>query len=143
MPRFGGVFFGLHLYGILWENVFFNCGGEVMRPIHIENAKKAVDSLCANWGKELDSSYKDLRVLRDFFNCHITTIHQILIGVADGERYEGLRHLKNIKDTHYKDYLNEDLCEKVNKSNNNAEYDVGYLEGLKQAIQTIGGQNHE
>ena len=114
-----------------------------MRPIHIENAKKAVDSLCANWGKELDSSYKDLRVLRDFFNCHITTIHQILIGVADGERYEGLRHLKNIKDTHYKDYLNEDLCEKVNKSNNNAEYDVGYLEGLKQAIQTIGGQNHE
>ena len=67
-----------------------------MRPIHIENAKKAVDSLCANWEKDeernygemiaygaryadildvkdiptsklLDSNYKDLRVLKDFF----------------------------------------------------------------------------
>jgi len=141
-----------------------------MRPINIENAKKAVDSLCANWEEDeernygemiaygaryadrrflhakdiptselLDSNYKDLRVLKDFFNCHITTIHQVLIGVEDGEKYEVLRRLKDIRDAHYKDYLNEDLCEEVNKSNNNAEYDVGYLEGLKQSIQTIGG----
>ena len=89
-----------------------------MRPIHIENAKKAVDSLCANWDKDeernygemiaygaryadildvkdiptselLDSNYKDLRVLKDFFNYYITTIHQVLIGAVDREKYEG------------------------------------------------------
>ena len=107
-----------------------------MRPIHIENAKAAVDSLCANCeedeernygelianevnpddyssghkdirdahsamilkgalakdiptSKLLDSNYKDLRVLKDFFNCYITTIHQVLIGAVDREKYEG------------------------------------------------------